>query len=305
MQSAHYPVPGKAWRPISQEVCLAISLCLCGAMCGPADHGSRDTANPPLEISRIVRIPVLLLGDLQREQLPPNQSRFLAISPGSEDELPEGPSAFEVLDDGGFIISDPLLNRMVVYDGTGNFKRAFHLGFAADEVIQLENGALRVRRATTDLMYQLDSNGSIRPLDREMRIRPDVAGAGIARRVALDHGIVADRMQGHERITDPLDIHYRSDTTQMVALQSLASSVEGFTFVSLTVNVQGADAVKTKTFVRKYSRKGELLCQTAECPGDYYVYPANPLRVRNNMIYQMIPGKDVVTINIWNTSEYN
>jgi hypothetical protein len=304
MQSTPSRISRKASRTIPLRICLAISFCLCGAMCGPADHSSQGAAHSPLAVSRVVHIPLRLVGDLQKKPLPPNEPGFLVISPGSEDELPEGPNAFEVLDDGGVIISDPLLNRLVVFDSAGNFKRALSLGFASDEVTQLENGALGIRRANTDALYQLDSKDVIRASDPAIGMRGDLAGAGVAKRVSLDHGTIVNRMQGRQRIADPLDVHYVSDTTQMVALRSLATNAEGATFVALTVTSHATDAVKTNTIVRKYSRSGELLCQTAELPSDYVVFPTNPIRVRNNMIYHMIPGKDAVTIKIWNTTEY-
>jgi hypothetical protein len=58
-------------------------------------------------MSRKISIPVKLFsGDTASAAL--REIRRLSITAGDTDELPQGPESFEILNDGSFVITDPL-----------------------------------------------------------------------------------------------------------------------------------------------------------------------------------------------------
>src|SRR5262245_36947644 len=63
-----------------------------------------------VSMSRVVRVP--LIEQAQRATAEQGDRAKLAVFPGGNDELPEGPSGFDVTEDGTFLIADPLRNRI-------------------------------------------------------------------------------------------------------------------------------------------------------------------------------------------------
>src|SRR5215469_15455951 len=138
-----------------------------------------------ISITRVVRIP---LNDVESG---PNTaaSAFpdLAVSKGGEDETPIGPDSFDVYDDGSFLVTDPLLNRISLFNSDGQFKRAWQLGFAADRVTILSNGTFQVRNAKTSTVYAVDQKGGI-------HLSEPLASDSSAKITSRETGVVARRV---------------------------------------------------------------------------------------------------------------
>src|SRR5262249_7774029 len=64
----------------------------------------------------------------------------LALSAGAEDELPAGPSSFDITPDGGVVLTDPLKQRLVWFDSEGRFVKEMPLGFTPRQVWLADNG---------------------------------------------------------------------------------------------------------------------------------------------------------------------
>src|SRR5882672_242332 len=67
-------------------------------------------------LTQTIRIPVHMQNAQEKEEAAGADPSDLMVSPGAAEEPPEGPTAFDVLADGSFLISDPLRHRISVFD---------------------------------------------------------------------------------------------------------------------------------------------------------------------------------------------
>src|SRR3954453_1806126 len=86
---------------------LAAWLTACG--------GGRKTANEAFRTIPVTRTVVLPVTQAPNPEAASDQNA-LTLSAGAADELAEGPSGFDILPDGGFLVTDPLRERLVNYD---------------------------------------------------------------------------------------------------------------------------------------------------------------------------------------------
>ena len=249
----------------------------------------------------VVRIPVRVWnGDTSRSALL-QKPESLAMTVGGEDELPQGPQSFEVLHDGGFVITDPLQQRLVFYDSLGKYLDSWWMGFPANSVALMESGELEVGHAVTEAIYLVDDTRQPRLVNPAGRGRRDAAMPGEAE---------MQRGTNHGHITGPitrggaagtLEINFESDSTQMVSLESLGTDARGFTYVAL--ETAAADTVvKVKKIIRKYAADGALVGQILDIAIDYEVAPADEFRVRQGLVYQLVPKQNEIQIRVWNTN---
>jgi len=224
----------------------------------------------------------------------------LMISLGAEDELPEGPDGFDVLEGGGLLITDPLQSRVVSFASDGKFLKAWNLGFAADSLTVIANGMVLVREASTGQLHAFDREGQARPAEEatlpvraEARVQPGKNRGEVVRTAA--NGTHAS----------PLEIQFDKPGLALVSLESLAIDKKGDTYVALETTAGGGspDAINLNKYVRRYSSDGKLLCEIADIPLDYYVAPVDELRVRNGLIYQLQTTKSEVRVNVWDTNQ--
>src|SRR5260370_207355 len=75
------------------------------------------------------------------------------------DPPPDGPGAFDVFDDGTFLIADPLGKRLAIFDAKGKFQRELTIGLAVDDVAIMPNGLVRVRDSHTGETILFDRQG--------------------------------------------------------------------------------------------------------------------------------------------------
>ena len=282
------------------QLVLSIIFVISGLI--PGLIASRSSVSPGstaciVPLSQTVRIPVSMLGTSEQPDAKDVTMPTLLISRGAVDELPEGPSSFDVLEDGSFVIVDPLRKRICVFDPQGKFRKAWKTGFAADRVMVTKNGLLAVEESGTDTLHVFDRDGVTKP--QEAAVLPKY---GEARVLSGSSGVV-------NRVSTsgphPLEINYDHQGSRLLSLQALADDAEGNTFVAVeaTSAADSGDEILLNKSIRKYSSDGALSGEVADIPLDYYVAAVDELRVRDGKVYQLVTTTSEVRINVWNTND--
>jgi hypothetical protein len=252
-----------------------------------------------IPLTQVLRIPVSTLGTPETQGSVKAAAATLMVSPGATDELNEGPTGFDVLDDGAVLITDPLRKNVSHFDSHGGFRKAWRIGFSADSLTVTSTGAVLVREASTGKLYAFDRDGQTRsaedikePEEAEARVLDGQNGT--VKRPALDSG------QG-----GPLVVQLNQPDMTLLSLVSLLTDQKGDTYVALETTARGraADAIDVNKYVRRYSSSGKLLCEITDIPLDYYVPPVDELRVRQGRVYQLQTTSSEVRINMWDTNQ--
>ena len=245
-----------------------------------------------IALERVVRIPVTTLTAQQEVETVAGSPGALIVWPGGPDERPEGPDGFDVLDDGGFLITNPLPQRISEFDSEGKFRRAWKTGFSPDSVTVVPSGLVVVREATTGQLHLFDREG--RPQTGEI-VLPQT---GEARVLNGKSGTVARPPDG-----GILQVHFDRPGLVLLSLESLATDQAGNIYVALETTAGGAaEGINVNKYVRKYSADGKLLGEITDIPLDYFVTPVDELRVHKGIVYQLMTSSSEVRINVWNTN---
>ena len=246
-------------------------------------------------LTRTLRIPVFRLTDASSNDPAHRNGAALAIWPGAMDEAPEGPSGFDVFDDGSVVVADPMLRRLVVYDAGGSFLRACPLEFPPDSVKVTPDGLLLVRQANTGEMHMLDRDGKTHA---ETTALPDEP---MARVLSANSGTVPGIGRGAPSV---ITVHFDEPGSTLLSLERIAGRPGAETFVAVESTVPGesSDSISLRKSVRRYSAAGVLLSESAAIPLDYYVLPVDELRVCKGVIYQLLTTPVEVHINEWDTN---
>lgn len=282
------------------QLALSIIFVLFGLI--PGLIAPRSTASPGatacvVPLSQTVRIPVSMLGAPERPESKDVSIPTLLISKGAVDELPEGPTGFDVLEDGSFVIVDPLRRRICLFDSQGKFQKAWKTGFPADSVTIMKNGLLAVEESGTDTVHVFDRDGIAKP--QEAAVIPKY---GDARVLSGSSGIVNRVSAGGTR---PLEINYDRQGSRLLSLQTLSDDAEGNTFVAVEGTTAGdpGEEIRLNKSIRRYSGDGTLSREVSDIPLDYYVAAVDELRVHNGKVYQLVTTSTGVNINVWNTND--
>jgi len=262
---------------------------VCNASSG---HGPTDSDVRVYPLTQTVSIPLKILSPTQSAaDIDPTS---LQASPGAEDELPEGPNGFDVLDDGRLLISDPLADRVAVFDTQGKFRQSWKLDFSPDSVTLVGHEVVVVRDAATGQFHGFTVDGQPRAL-------PDDTSPKLGE-VRLKPGNVAVVTPSPEagRHVAPMQITLDRAGMSLLSVEILAVDKDGNTYLAVE-STKGGDEVNVQKDVRKYSPSVTLLGQVVQIPLDYYVPPVNELRVRNGVVYQLDTTKSEVQINMWST----
>jgi len=250
---------------------------------------------PPTEVravpqTRAVRIPLKPLSLPDVAQSSNADAGTLLFTPGAEDELPEGPDGFDVLEDGNILITDPLRDSISMFDAQGKFKGAWKIGFAADSITALASGLILVREANTGQLHAFDREGKPRPA--EGAVLPQPAEARI---LGEQSGTVARQGGG------TIEVQFDQPGLRLLSLESLGTDAQGNTYVAMetTAGGSGSEDVNLNKYIRKYSADGKLVSEVVKVPLDYYIVPVDELRVRKGVVYQLTSDKLEVRINVW------
>lgn len=217
---------------------------------------------------------------------------------GATDEPPEGPDGFDILDDGGLLVTDPLRSRLSNFDSHGGFRKTWEISFPADSVKVTGNGLVLVREARTGQLHAFTQEGQSRPL--EGMTLPEQAEA----RVLNGKNGTVSRPGLDTATGGPLAIQFDRPGLKLLSLESLETDQAGDTYVALeTTASQASDTINLNKYVRKYSSGGKLLGEIANIPLDYYIAPVDELRVHKAMVYQLLTTRSEVRINVWDTNQ--
>ena len=278
---------------------LLLLTSVLGSACSTPEPGVGTPDVRTYAMQRTVRLPVQRLEAGMPPPFPPVDS--LVTTGGAEDELPRGPQSFDVLPGGGFVVADPLQQRLAFFDSTGAFAEAWPLGFAVTRLTLMEDGRLEVRRADTGDYAFVDAFGDVQPVSAQAQASRAVGVQGEAR---LDRSL---RNQG--RITwpsarsgaaDALDVRLEADSTEMVSLRSLGTDRRGYTFVALETT-GGGEEIDVQTVIHLYDPDGRLAGRITDVPSDADLHPEDAFRVRGGHLYQLVVQPGEVLIHVWET----
>lgn len=247
-----------------------------------------------IPLTRTLRIPLIRTLDPLGATGPSRpDSAAMAVWPGAMDEPPEGPSGFDVFEDGNLVVTDPLSRRLALYDPQGTFRRSWHLEFASDSVTVTHDGLMLVREANTGQTHLFDQEGKPRSAGaHELPVLPP------ARILSGKSGTISTSVPMGASIA----VRFEEPGSALLSLESLAIDPNRGIFVAMetTAPEGGADAISLRKTVRRYSLAGALLAETSAIPLDYYVLPIDELRVRKGVVYQLMTTRSEVRINEWN-----
>ena len=272
---------------------LVFVLAFGAARCG---SGAAQPEVRTVPLTRTVRIPVEVLSTVRA----PENTATLAVSEAATDELPQGPQSFDLLPGGGFVISDPLRRRLVTYDDQGVFRSEQPLGFAANDVSIPEGGPVQVRQATTDEAFQVGARGELQPIDLSRASRSAETSLGQARLGPENRGVI-QRSVARGGAPSELEVRYDGEDRRLISLQDLGTDREGNTYVALETT-RGGDVIDVVKLIRRYAPTGALVAEIRGISIDYYVRPTTEFRLRDGVVYQLMPLRNEVLINVWNTN---
>jgi len=232
--------------------------------------------------NRVDAIPML-----RTVRIPVGAAGLLPVSAGATDELPEGPSGFDVLDDGSLLIADPLSTAIQLFDGQGKLRLTWNIGFSADSITVLPGGAVLVREANTGATHAFTREG--KPLAGSPPAMPQLPTAQLAPEAG---GTVAG-----------IKVEFSRPGSVLRSLEAVAVDRRD-TYVALEYSRPGGsdDAIDVDKIVRRYTPDGKLIVETTPLPLHYYFNPVDELRVHNGLIYQLGSTSSELQINIWDTN---
>jgi hypothetical protein len=248
-----------------------------------------------IALTRTVRIPVNLLTSTDGVTAPNPDPATLTIAPGAADERPEGPDSFDVLEDGSVVVTDPIRNRIAVFDAQGKYRQSWKIGFAADSVTAVANGLTLVREARTGQLHAFGKDGRVSSAEHVA-----LPEAGVARLLSGNSGVVTPHSAKNSQ-AGSFAIRIDRPGSALISLEVLATDAEANSYVALesTAGTAEADEINVDKYVRKYAGDGRLVSETSDLPLDYYVTPVDELRVHRGIVYQLLTTNKEVRINVW------
>ena len=254
-----------------------------------------------ISLTRTIRIPAqIMTSDTALAPWRLNAG-LLTTTGGGEDELPQGPESFEVLPDGGFVIADPLQRRVVFYDSLGNYVTVWPIGLAVNSITLREGGEFAVRQANSGDYFFVDQRGQVLPQSAQPRRRGGNTAPAEARLLERNRGRIGEpRARG--ATGGGIKIAFDSDTTQMVSLQNLGTDAQGNVYAVLEITQGNSAAIDVRKIVRKYSAAGRLIAEILDLPLEAEIAPVDELRLHRGCVYQLVPARTEVRINVWDTN---
>ena len=274
-------------NPAFLVVLLSLAPAILAAQTGKSGPSSSVQAVP---LTRVVKIPMVLYtgegaGTTTLALAP-------AVSKGAEDELPEGPDGFNVLDDGTIVLTDPLEERLMFFSSEGKFLKAWEIGFSADSVDVVKDDILSVRDAQTGEVHGFDREG-------KPRAAPTTLLPASAKLTSPTSGLVTVPRQSAEE-EHSFGISIDRPGLRLVSLQVVGRDQDGSFYIAVeTTKAASGDEIDLKKSVRRYSASGTLVSETDDLPLSYYIPPIDELRVRKGTVYQLMTVPSEVRINLW------
>jgi len=228
----------------------------------------------------------------------------LTLSMAAIDELPEGPTGFDVMSDGGFLITDPLRARLVSYNSQGAFRWDLPIQYRAETVRILVSGDLEIVNAIDSKRYLhvRDAQGNFGPpqLVAAGQVSAAQAEAGTSRLINAAHGSVTD-FPGSGPPGSPIEVFFEAPGRRMVSLRRLGKDAQGNSYVALE-SAADSSSIDVQTIIRKYAPDGREIGETAGILSDSIVQLVEEFRERAGILYQMVTHATEVRIQVWDTN---
>ena len=227
----------------------------------------------------------------------------LTLSEAAADEPPDGPTGFDIMSDGSFLVSDPLRDRLVSYDAQGDFRWELPIQYRAETVRVLNNGNLETVNAVDSKLYVHVRNGGnfgapqVAPQGQLSAAQTD---AGVAQLINASHGSVTDPPAAGQA-GSPVEVFFEAPGRRLVSLHRLGKDPQGNTYVALESGGTGG-TIDVQTNIRKYAPDGRPIAEIQGIASDAIVHPVEEFRQRGGVVYQMVPRANDVRIQAWDTN---
>ena len=248
-----------------------------------------------IDVAKVIEIPLQNVDAPNAETMLSENPGALAVTPGYEDELPDGPTSFDVSPDGGFVITDPLQSRIVFYDANGAFSSEKTMDFAPTrlQLLDAPGDILIERRGTEDYYIVSGSADPAQTTDAQQ----------IARFEKHRNAKLNDRNSGTVSPDgkSPITVTFENDSLFLISVQLIGTMGEQ-TFVLLETT-SGNVPITVHRFMRIYDASGKWTANIAGLDEDHHVFPDDEFRLSNGKLYQMSPGTETLRIQVWDVQQ--
>lgn len=282
----------------SRTLCVVVLAGVLAGCASPPSSEPQDAAPRILERpSFSVRLPITRAEGPDGDAVP----GALSVRPAAEDRQPEGPQSFDVLDDGGFLVADPLRDRLLEYAADGTFRRAVPIAMPASSVTVIGTAQVEVVSAATGAVQTFDEQGSpVGGPRSESAIAggqgPDItldsARSGVVTWPNAPNALAPPRPQ--------LRVVLQDLSERIASLQVIESDEPDRVYVALeATDAAGRSLEDLRKIVRRYDESGRTDTEIRNIAVDYYVVPNTEFRVLRGVLYQLYPRETEVVINGW------
>lgn len=269
---------------------------------------------PRLDMVDVIELPTRVIRGGDDIRTVAESELVLMVSEG--EEVGQGPQGFDVLEDGSFVIADPLRARLAFYDSTGTHLASCDLGMAPQSVTRVGN-QFEIRGLHTGRWYRarlLESDEEsvcivedAPPETVGLRSAEEAGEASLARDT-INFGVI-DWTRGSRADKEPLEVSYRSDSTRMVSLQGVGPATgvrRGFGEELMVVAIEAAhsaETIRVRKEIQVYDDANRLVALVPNVSIDYFIAPVNEFRIHGSKLYQLYPQRDGVKINVWSLDD--
>jgi hypothetical protein len=279
----------------------AVALLLWTLACG-GEHSKTTKSNAvrPIPPTRTISLRAQQLRDPDQA----SDKTALTLSSAAADEGPEGPTGFDVMRDGGFLITDPLRSRLVSYDSQGTFRWELPIQYRAETVRILDTGDMETFNLIDSKRYlhARDAQGNFGPPQAAPsgQVTAAQADAGVSRLLNAAHGSISE-LPGSGQAGSPIEVFFEAAGRRLVSLRRLGKDAQGNSYVALE-SASASGTIDVQTVIRKYAPDGRQIGEIQGVLSDSIVHPVEEFRERGGVIYQMAPYATEVRIQVWDTN---
>jgi hypothetical protein len=265
-----------------------------------ADAGQKRVLEKP---TVVITLPVYVV----RNDVSTAPADRLLIQDEKQDQEAEGPQSFDVLADGNIVVADPLRRRLLVFDRRGQMVRAIDVGVPA-RTVEVAGDLLRIVPTAQPPRLVDFAGTTMRPAASPASpsasaeaLSPPQVTLNPSRRVgtvefASPSGAVSTASPSARAFQVTLD----STDRRLASVRVITVDPKGRSYVEVEALAgEGTSATSFTKFVRRYDADGRLDVEIQSIPTDYFVVPTTEFRVVRDAVYQLVPHREAVYINVW------